>query len=153
MALALVDAVAYAVHLLFAGLWTGAVLFVTIGVLPLGLRGDVGPEPLAFAVSRLTTVSRTSALVLLLSGGHMAGTRYTVESLLGSPRGHLVVAMVALWLALGGLVEVGAARMRRGLDARKVRTPARDGKPFLYAASVAALLLLLDAGVLAAGPP
>jgi putative copper export protein len=147
--MSLVDAAAYSIHLLFAGLWTGTVLFVAWGLLPLGLRGDIRPAPLSFAVSRLTTVSRASALVLFLSGGHMAGTGYTVESLFGTQRGYLVLAMVVLWFVLAALVEVGSARMRRGLDAEKVRTPAHDGKPFLYAASVVALLLLLDAGLLA----
>jgi hypothetical protein len=151
--MALVDSVAYTVHLLFAGLWTGAVLFVTLGVLPLGLRGDLRPEPFAFVVSRLTTVSRASALALLLSGGHMAGTGYAFESLFGAPRGHLVVTMVVLWFALAALVEIGTGRLRRGLSASKVRTPAHEAKPFLSAASVVALLLFLDAGLLAGGLP
>lgn len=59
--------------------------------------------------------------------------------------------MVVLWLLLGGLVEVGAARMRDGLDERKVRTPTADARPFLLAASVVSLLLFVDVGVLAAG--
>ncbi len=148
-----VDSIAYATHLLFAGLWTGTVLFVTIGVLPPALKGNFDPDPLAFAVSRLTTVSRVSALALFLSGGHMAGTGYTVESLFGSTRGHLVLAMVALWFVLAALVEVGAGKMRRGLDERKIRTPAHDARPFFRTASVVALLLLLDAGLLAGGVP
>lgn len=149
----LVDALAYSAHLLFAGLWTGTVLFVTVGVLPPALRGNADPDPLGFAVSRLTTISRASAVVLLLSGGHMAGTGYTVESLVGTSRGHLVLAMVLLWFVLAALVEVGAAKMRRGLDARRVRTPAHDARPFFRGASVVALLLLLDAGLLAGGLP
>lgn len=149
--MALVDAVVYATHLLFAGLWTGTVLFVTVGILPLGLRGDIRPAPFSFALSRLSTVTRASALLLLLSGGHMASTAYTAETLTGSQRGYFVLAMVVLWFTLAALVEVGCARMRRGLDAEKVRTPAHDGKPFLYTASVVALLLLLDAGLLASG--
>ncbi|WP_254534535.1 CopD family protein [Halomarina litorea] len=151
--MALVDSIAYSVHLLFAGLWTGTVLFVTVGVLPPALRGNADPDPLGFAVSRLTTISRASAALLFLSGGHMAGTGYTVESLFGSPRGHLVLTMVVLWFVLAALVEVGAGKMRRGLDDRKVRTPAHDARPFFRAASVVALLLLLDAGLLAGGIP
>ncbi|MFC5973277.1 transporter [Halomarina salina] len=149
--MALVDAVAYATHLLFAGLWSGTVLFVTVGILPLGLRGEIRPDPFAFVVSRLSTVSRASALLLFLSGGHMAANAYTVESLTGTQRGYQVLAMVVLWFLLAGLVEAGSARMRDGLAEEKVRTPARDGKPFLYAGSVVALLLLLDAGLLASG--
>ncbi|MFC6835828.1 CopD family protein [Halomarina ordinaria] len=148
-----VDTVAYVVHLLFAGLWTGAVLFVTVSVLPLAERGDVRPEPLSYLTDRLTTVSRVSAVALLLSGGHMAGTGYTVESLFGSGRGHLVLTMVALWLALAALVEIGAGRMRRGLGRSKVRTPANDAKPFWQAGSAVALGLLVVAGLLAGGLP
>ena len=150
-AMSLVDAAVYSTHLLFAGLWTGTVLFVTWGILPLGLRGEIRPDPFSFAVSRLSTVTRVSAVVLFLTGGHMAGTAYTVESLTGTQRGYLVLAMLALWFVLAGLVEAASARMRRGLDAEKVRTPAHDGKPLLYAASVVALLLLVDAGLLASG--
>jgi uncharacterized membrane protein len=146
-----VDSVAYTLHLLFAGTWTGAVLFVTLGLLPPALDGDGDPASLGFAVDRLRTVSRASAVVLFLSGGHMAGTGYTVESLLGTTRGFLVLAMIALWFLLAALVEVGAGRMRRGLDERKLRTPADDARPFFVAASVVSVLLLVDAGLLAGG--
>ena len=59
--------------------------------------------------------------------------------------------MVALWFVLAALVERGAGKMRRGLDDRKVRTPAHDARPYFRAASVVAVLLLLDAGLLADG--
>ncbi|MFC7154843.1 transporter [Halomarina halobia] len=151
--MSLVDTVAHVVHLSFAGLWTGTVLFVTASVLPLALRGDVRPEPLEYVTGRLTTVSRASAFFPFASGGHMAGRGYTVPLLLETSRGHLVLAMIALWFALAALVEVGAARMRSGLRARKVRTPARDAKPFLQAGSVVSVGLLVVAGTLAGGLP
>jgi hypothetical protein len=59
--------------------------------------------------------------------------------------------MVVLWFAVTALVEVAGARMRDGLDREKVRTPAREGRPFLLAASLLSLLLLVDAGLLASG--
>ena len=147
--MAIVDAIAYTTHVLFAGLWTGSVIFVTWAVLPLGLRGDLGLPVLEHVTGRLTLVSRASALVLFLTGGHMAAQAYTVESLTGSPRGHLVLTMLALWFVLAALVEVAAARLRSGIDEKKIRTPARKARPLLLAASVVALLLLLDAGLLA----
>ncbi|MFC6725187.1 CopD family protein, partial [Halobium palmae] len=130
----LVDALAATVHLLFAGLWTGSVLFVTYAVLPTAVAGDIDVDPLRTIVTRLSTVSKASSLALLLSGGYMATTRYGVDSLLGSGRGHLVLAMVALWFVLSGLVETATSRMRDGLDERKVRTPARDTRRLFRAA-------------------
>jgi len=149
--MALLETTSYVLHLAFAGLWTGTVLFVALGVLPVALLGDVGVEPLEFVLGRLALVSRASALVLFVTGGYTAGQRYTVETLTGQPRGHLVLAMVGLWFLLALLVEVAVARARSGLAERKVRTPAADARPFLYGAVVVAVLLLLDAGVLAAG--
>jgi len=128
------------VHLVFAGLWTGSVLFVAMGVLPLAGRDGVGPAAVAGITTRLTTISRLSAVILLLTGGHLAGTWYTAESLTGSTAGQAVLAMVALWLALAVLVEVGASRIN-----------SETGQRIMAVAGVVAVLLLVDAGLLAAG--
>lgn len=146
-----IDSAAYALHLLFAGVWAGAVVFVTLGVLPTARDGTANAEPLTAVVGKLTLVSRTSVVVVLLTGGHMAQSLYDVESLTGSTRGHLVLGMVALWLLLAALVEIGAGKLSDGLDEMKVRQPAREARPFLLAASVVAVLLLLDGGLLASG--
>jgi hypothetical protein len=134
--------------MLFAAVWTGSVLFMTYGILPVARAGDIDTDPFADITSRLLTLSRVSALVLFLTGGHLAGVLYTVESLTGSTRGYLVIAMLVLWLALAGLVEVGTSRISDGLRERKVRTPAEKGRPFFLAGSVAALGLLVNAGLL-----
>jgi len=134
--------------MLFAGVWTGSVLFMTYGILPVARAGDIDTDPFADITSRLLTLSRASALVLFLTGGHLAGVLYTVESLTGSTRGYLVIAMIVLWLSLAGLVEVGTSRISDGLRERKVRTPAEKGRPFFLAGSVAALGLLVVAGLL-----
>jgi hypothetical protein len=146
-----VDTVACALHNVFAGLWTGAVVFVTLAVLPAARDGVANAEPLAGMVSKLRNVSRLSALVLFLTGGHLAGTAYTVDSLTGTGRGHLVLTMLALWFALAALVEVGGGKLADGFDEKKVREPARAARPFFLAASVVALLLLVDAGLLSSG--
>lgn len=151
--MSVIDSVMASAHLLFAGLWTGSVLFTAYAVLPTALAGEVNAEPLGAIVGKLKTVSRASALLLLLSGGHLAGTRYTAESLFGTPRGYLVLAMVALWFILAALVEIGSSKLTAGLDQNKVRTPAHDAKPFFTAAAVVALLLLVDAGLLLGGLP
>jgi len=143
-----VDAAIYGIHLVFAGLWSGAVLFMTYAVLPTAMNGESGPGPLSYIVGKLQTVSRASALLLLLTGGHLAGTKYTGASLLGTGRGHLVLTMVVLWFLLAGLVEVGASKLTDGFDQQKVRQPARDARPFLLGASLVAVLLLLDAGAI-----
>lgn len=129
--MAIADLLTNVLHMLFAGLWTGSVLFVSIA----GMPAD-GVDPLRY-------VSRASALVLFLTGGHMAGTRYTIESLTGTTAGWAVLSMLLLWAALAGLVEVAASRYE-------------DGGPeaattLFRAAGVVAALLLIDGGLLAAG--
>jgi len=146
--MATVDTAVNAIHLLFAGLWAGSVLFVARAVVPAAREGDLDATPLRGLVDQFRTWSRVSSLVLFLTGGHLAGTRYTAETLLGSTRGYLVVAMVVLWFVLTGLVEVASGRLVDGLDERKVREPARSAAPLFTAAAVAAAALLTIGGVL-----
>jgi hypothetical protein len=148
--MSLVNAGTYAVHLLFAGLWTGSVLFASYAILPMAREGGLNAGPLGTVADKLRTVSRASALVLLLTGAHMAVQRYTVGSLTGTGSGHLVVTMVVLWFLLAGLVEVGAGKLDDGTGRDKVREPARAARRFFQAASLVAVLLLLDAGLLVA---
>lgn len=143
-----IDTAVNAVHLLVAGLWAGSVLFVAGGLLPAARDGDLGATVLQGLIGRFRTGSRIAALLLLLTGGHLAGTRYTAETLLGSTRGYLVVAMVVLWLAMTGLIEVGSGRLVDGTNDRTVRGPAREATPFFAAATVAAVGLLVIGGVL-----
>ena len=143
----------YAIHLLFAGLWTGSVLFVTWAILPLAGNGDLNATPLESVAGKLKLVSRVSAVLLLLTGLRMAmlGNYTSTDVLFGTTNGYLVVTMVVLWFVLMGLLEVGAGKLTDGTGKKKVREPAKEAKPFLYGASVVALLLLLNSGVLAGG--
>jgi len=143
-----VNAVVYGVHLLFAGLWAGAVLFTAYAVLPTAMDGSANAGPLATMTGKLRTVSRSSALLLFLTGGHLAATKYTVGSLTGSTRGYLVIAMIVLWFLLAGLVEVGASKLSDGFAQQKVRQPAREARPFILGAALVSVLLLLDAGAI-----
>jgi uncharacterized membrane protein len=142
--------VSYVLHMLFAAALTGSVLYVALFVNPAAVAGDIGNEAFSRVTSGLSTVTRASAVVLLLTGGHQAGTLYTFETLAGTTRGHLVLGMLVLWLALTALVEIAGSKLREGLDAGKLRAPAREARPFLRAAAVLAVLLLVDAGLLAA---
>ncbi|WP_136715301.1 transporter [Halorientalis salina] len=140
--------IGFVIHMLFAAIWTGAIIFMTYGVIPVARAGNIDIDPFADITSRLLTLSRLSALVLFLTGGHIAAQLYTVETLTGSTRGHLVLGMLALWFVMAGLVEVGTKKISAGLRERKVRTPAEKGRPFFLGASVVALGLLLIAGLL-----
>jgi hypothetical protein len=80
----------------------------------------------------------------------MAAGRYTVASLTGSGAGHQVLTMVVLWFLLAGLVEVGAGKLADGTGRDKVREPARNARRFFRGASVVAVLLLLNSGLLVA---
>jgi hypothetical protein len=142
------DTVMYIVHSAFAALWTGSVLFAVWSVLPLAMDGELSPEAFGSIVSKLQWVTRGSAVLLFISGGHLAGTLYTAESLTGSGGGHLVLTMLALWLALAAVVEIGSAKAQRGVDEKKIREPARAARPFYLAAAVFAAGLLLVAGLL-----
>ena len=136
-------------HLVFAALWAGSVFYVAFVVLPLARDGAFNTtKPLEVISSRLTTISRVSALVLLLTGGHLAGTRYTADGLVGTTNGQLVLVMVALWLALAGLVEIGAKRFETGLNGKKLREPAANALPLYRAGAVVAVLLLVVAGAI-----
>ena len=145
-----VEVTAYVLHSVVSGLWVGSVLFVAGAVLPAVRGGGVEPEPLQRLGGRLVWISRLSALVLLLTGGHMAASRYTGETLTGTTGGYLVLAMVVLWLVLIATVEMGTARLRGGTGRDKVREPARNARPFYLAASAAAVGLLVVAGLLSA---
>ena len=103
----------------------------------------------SLVVGRLRWITRIGALAFILSGGHMAGTLYTLEALTGTPRGHLVLTMLGLWFVGTGLVEVAGSKLADGLDAGKLREPARDAKPLLYGASAVAVGLIVPAGLLA----
>ncbi len=139
------------VHVLVGALWVGSVVFVTGAVLPAATDGALDAAPLATIADRLVFLSRGASVVMLLTGGHLAATGYTVASLTGTARGHLVLAMLALWLVFTALVEVGRSRLVEGLREKRVRAPAAAATGTFRAAAVVGVLLLVDAGLLSAG--
>ncbi len=145
----LIHAVMWTIHVGFAILWTGSVLFVTLAVLPPATRGEIGSDVLGSLVGRLRWITRAAAVAFVVSGGHMAGQLYTVDTLAGTGRGHLVLTMIALWLLVTGLIEAAGGKLSRGLDAGKLREPARDVKPLFYVAAALSVALVVTAGLLA----
>ncbi|OVE85034.1 hypothetical protein [Natronolimnobius baerhuensis] len=136
-------------HLVFAAIWAGSVFYVAFVVLPLARDGEFNStKPLEVISGKLTMISRVSALVLLLSGGHLAGTRYTTERLVETTNGQLVILMVVLWLVLAALVEVGAKRFESGLNGKKLREPAANALGLYRLAAVVAIALLVVAGAI-----
>lgn len=146
--MSLIDALMNGVHLGFAGLWVGSVIFLTVAILPVAREGAFDAAPLETVTNRLTWISRTSVVLLFASGGHLAGTRYTAGSLFGTGQGWLVLAMIGLWFVLAALVEIGAKRLSTGLAERKVRTPAREARPYFLAGSTVGVLLFAVAALL-----
>jgi hypothetical protein len=139
--MAILTAASAIVHLLFAAIWTGSVVFVVVGVLPTAARDGVGAAALRGTLGRLRNVSRICALLLLLTGGHLAAERYTVDSLAGTVEGQLVLAMIVLWVIMAGLVEIGAARI---IDTGEVV----DGRLSLGLGGIVGLAVLALGGVL-----
>jgi uncharacterized membrane protein len=127
------------IHFFVAALWTGSVLFFGFFVLPTS-----GPNLSGALLDRFAMLSRGSAVLLLLTGGHMAAASYTQSSLLTSGRGHVVLGMLVLWLVLMGLLEVGNARVEDG-------TVGASATRVFQAAGFVAVLLLVDAGLLLTG--
>jgi hypothetical protein len=137
--MAVIDTAMRTLHLVFGGLWTGSVVLFVFGVIPSISDAD----RLAAIADREVKLSRLSVLVTFLTGGHLAGTYYTVGELFGSTRGYLVLFMLLLWVVLAALVEIGTGRLRDGnVDA---------GATLYRAGGVVALALLLVGGLLAGG--
>lgn len=147
------DTVMYTVHTAFAALWAGSVLFVVAAVLPLAMNGALSPAAFGTVVSKLQWVTRISALFSFVTGGHLAGTQYTIGTLTGTTSGYLVVAMLTLWLGLAAVIEIGSAKASRGIENDKIREPARKARPFYRLGALFAVGLLIVSGVLGTPEP
>ena len=135
-------------HTLFAGLWAGGVLVMAGLVLPAARDGHLSEAGLRWVAKRFTYLTLASVGVLFLTGGHMAGTRYTFESLQGTGRGHLVVTMLGLWFVLAGLLHVGTHGLTDELDSGSVESAVAATATWFNASAVVALALLVVAGLL-----
>jgi len=130
-------------HQLFAAFWVGATVYVTVAVLPALRDGEGSTDMIERLSSRFTVVSLLSAVVLFLTGGHLAGTLYTFEGLVETTRGNLVLAMTALWLVLAVVLHVGTRKLDAGVEKGKLRQPAKDAFPWYVLGSVLGVALLV----------
>lgn len=162
----------YIVHVASAAFWTGAVLFVAYAV---GTGGGLTDLPsLNVLLDRLLRVTRWTGVTLPLTGFYQWWVLYPLapDQLFASPRGHLVVAMFALWGLLNGLLELGIYRMRTvessvalgpyltegflldgGVTGASAERVLDAGRPYVLAAVVLTAALLVDAALLAGGLP
>lgn len=129
-------------HLVVAASWVGAVLFYTVGVVPLARAGSVNAAPLEHLTERLRFGSRVGAVVLLLSGGYLISLAGHETSLLSTPSGLVVLAMLAGWVVFAGLVEVATGRVLAGTEELKVRSPANRATWVLRFATVVGVVVL-----------
>ncbi|GKZ15972.1 CopD family protein [Haladaptatus sp. T7] len=141
----LIDVTMRIVHTLFAGVWAGWTVFMAALVVPAARDGKLGADGIRWMTQQFTRFSSLSSVVLLLTGGFMAGDLYTTETLTGSSRGHLVLTMVVLWLALSGLSHMAGSRLKKNLDAG-AKQAAAGATTLFYVAGVVALGLLVVAG-------
>lgn len=145
------DTVITTIHTLVGALWVGSVAFVAGVILPAATDGSLDAAPVETIADRLVYLSRGASVVMLLTGGYLAVSGYTVASLTGTARGHLVLGMFALWFVFTALVEIGRGRLVDGLREKRVRAPASAATGVFRAAAVVGALLLVDAGLLSSG--
>jgi uncharacterized membrane protein len=130
-------------HQLFATAWVGATVYVTFAVLP-ALRDGDGTAAMANRLSsRFTVLSIVSVVVLFVTGGHLAGTLYTFEGLVGTKAGNLVLVMTALWFVLAGILHVGTKRLDDGASEGRLRQPASAAYPWFVVGSFLGVSLLV----------
>lgn len=145
----LVDSLAAVVHVVFAGLWTGAVGFFAWRIHPLVASRSIDQNAAASTVTGLQWLTRAGVVVFLATGGHMAANLYTPEALTGTERGNLVLAMLGLWFVLTAVVEVMGARFHGALADEGLRAAADRSRPLAWIGAVLAVALLVVAGLLA----
>jgi len=173
--------IAFVLHVVSGALWTGATIYVVYATLPRAADGVLGREAFVDAAHRLLMITRWTGVVLPVTGGYMIWVLYRPVSLLtATPRGWVVLAMLSLWGIMNGVIELGVLQMRReidpeigwgeymaegfpidalgGTDAAAEPDPstarlASVGRPYLLASGGLAVLLLVDAALLAGGIP
>ena len=158
------------VHAVAAGVWIGGLAILVFAVAPVLRRGAPSAEVATWILRGFAPFAITSAVALLASGLVMAErVILTVDGLLVSDYGHLLIAKVALGVIVAGLGALNASRLhpaagrlsilpRRGLDDRAARGPlAIGGRSPLRATLVleasAALTVVALAAILSGTAP
>jgi putative copper export protein len=140
--------IAMTVHTVFAALWTGGTLLVAGAVIPAARRKLLKREALSLIARRFSYLTIASVLLLLFSGGHLAGTLYTVETLQSTGRGNLVLTMVGLWFVLAVVLFIGFRRLSGISPEKSAATAATKARPWFLGGSVVSIALLVVAGIL-----
>ena len=144
------ELIMYTLHTFFGALLAGSAIFVALAVFPAAQAGTIDPDALGTLLSRFVWIVRGSILITLITGGHLAGTLYTADTLTGTEAGILVLVMLGLWLGVIAVIEIGTAKAKRGIAANKRRQPIHDAKPFYYGGALFAIGLLVISGILGA---
>ncbi|WP_117595503.1 CopD family protein [Haloprofundus halophilus] len=146
--MAIIDTTVRVVHALFAGAWAGGTLLFVGAVLPAARNGVLDAPALRAVTKRFSYLSVAAVLLLLFTGGHLAGTLYTFERLQSTGAGHLVLSMVALWFLLAGVAHVATKRLTDALETDDPKSAVdRTWNLFVLAALLATGLLVV-AGLL-----
>lgn len=165
--------IAYALHVLSAAFWTGATLYVAYAILPDARRDRLPARVFVDSIHRLLLITRWTGVVLPITGAYLIWVLYTpLEALTTTVRGWAVLSMLGLWGMMNGAIELGVLRMRRsiedigfgrfmteGFPAEALRgepTAAEFAvavRPYILASAVCAVLLLINAALLAGGIP
>jgi uncharacterized membrane protein len=159
----------YLLHVIAAGFWTGAVLFVAYVLVPDAGRGVVGRDAYVVQLDRLLRVTRWTGVVLPITGLYQIWVLYPWDRLVGTVDGWLVLSMFGLWGLLNGVVELGVFVVRKEADPVGYDTFLREGfppealtaeltlerlhqlgRPYLLVSVLLAVLLLANAALLAA---
>jgi uncharacterized membrane protein len=135
-------------HLLFAGVWAGWTVFMAALVVPAARNGLLDADALGWLTSKFGLFSKIAPVVMLVTGGYMAGQGYAIDSLLSAPRGQLVLTMVGLWMVMSALSNVLSRRLTTRAESSGVKRAASDVSVPFTAAGIVALALLLVGGLL-----
>ena len=140
--------VAMTVHTIFAAIWTGGTLVIAGAVIPAARSELLSTDGLTLIARRFWYLTVGSVLLLLFSGGHLAGTLYTVETLQSSSRGNLVLLMVGLWFILAIVLFFGFRRLTNTKPEQSAVVAATKARPWFLGGSIVAIALLIIAGLL-----
>jgi uncharacterized membrane protein len=140
--------VAMTIHTIFAALWTGGTLVIAGAVIPAARSELLSTDGLTLIARRFWYLTVASVLLLLFSGGHLAGTLYTAETLQTTGQGNLVLTMVGLWLVLAVVLFFGFRRLTGSPSEKSAVAPATKARPWFLGASVVSIALLVVAGLL-----
>ncbi|ADD04817.1 uncharacterized protein Nmag_1235 [Natrialba magadii ATCC 43099] len=136
------------IHTVFAAVWTGGTLVIAGAVIPAARNESLNENAISLIVRRFWYVTVASVLLLLFTGGHLAGTLYTAETLQTTDRGHLVLSMVGLWFLLPIVLYFGSRPLMHISAEKSTVSAATAAQPWFIGASAISIALLIVAALL-----